>query len=303
MLLVAMLRAQGLNSYPVLIPTRGMYSIDEDFASISFNHAICAVKIGEELIFMDPTSETTPFGEIPLGDQNRKVLVFFDQDYRIETTPQIKDNSIEYTMNIDIDSDQNAKILRIVATKGFFASSYRVYLKYTHPDLIEEDIRKKMVSIALLSELISYKIENADNLDQDPELSYEFSAEKFLNPAGNLRILPVLDEAYLDYGLISRLMRKFPVDLQGIYFKQAKIKVNLPPQLKIKYLPQDVILDSPWFNLGVTYVEKKGAFSFQQRFQVKKRFVAVEDYPEFKKQLEEALYLLRGQVILERTGN
>lgn len=303
MLLVAMLRSQGLDSFPVLIPTRGMYPIDEDFASISFNHAICAVKIDEQLIFMDPTSETTPFGQIPLGDQNRKVLVFFEDGYRIETTPQSDDNSIEYTMDIDIDADQNAKITRAVATKGFFASSYRSYLKHTHPDLIKEDIRQKMASLASLSELISYRIENADDFDKDPKLSYEFSAEKFLNPAGNLRILPVLDEAYIDYGLISMADRKFPVDLDGLYLKGAKIKIDLPSQLKIKYLPQDVALDTPWFDLGVTYAETNGDFSFLQQFNIKKRFVSVEEYPEFKKELEEALYLLRGQVILERTSD
>ena len=299
-LLVSLLRSQGLAAFPVLIPTRGMYPIDKDFATVIFNHAIAVTRINGELIFMDPTSETTPFGEIPLDDQERDVLVFFEKAWEIITTPQIKGNLIDYAMDIDIDVGQNAQITRTVTTDGFFASSYRAYLKYTHPEAIEETIREKMASLASSGELISYQINNADDFDKSPQLTYKFLAEKFLNPAGNLRVTPVLDEAYLDHGLISRATRKFPIDLEGVYTKQALIRINLPENLKIKYLPGETSLDNPWFNLRVTYDKNGNTFNFRQKFETKQRFVPPEQYPEFKKELEDALYLLRSQVILEK---
>ncbi|MFH1363400.1 MAG: DUF3857 domain-containing protein [Candidatus Omnitrophota bacterium] len=298
-LLVSLLRQAGLKAYPVLIPTDRIYPIDKDFPSINFNHAICAVQINEDLIFMDPTAETTPFGEIPLGDQNRPVMVFFDDHWQIVLTDTSKDSRVSYQMEISIDQEENANIRRQVRSFGFFASSYRGYLKYTHPELIEEDIRQKMKEISSLSSLIDYNIENADDFDLNPVLTYNFRVEKFFNPAGNLRIVPALDQIQLDRKLISKDTRQFPIDFSGLYSKDAKIKINLPKNLKVKYLPKPFSLENPWFKLEVSYRNLNQAVDFYQNLNVRKRFVEVKDYDKFVGYLEEAIYLLREEVILE----
>ena len=299
-LLVSMLRAAGLKAYPVLIPTRKAYPIAEDFPSSNFNHAICAVELGKELIFMDPTAEATPFAQIPLSDQKRKVLVFFDETYKILTVPQIKENTVRYVMDIDINRDENATVTRKVYTQGFFASSYRWYLKYTHPAIIEEDIRKKMVALSSLSRLLDYVIKDVDDFDSPPSLVYKFKADKFLNPAGELRIIPALDEVSLNHEIISKEKRDFPVDFEGFYTKQAVIKINLPGNLKVKYLPDDLGLENPWFKLSASNQKLPGAIDFRQELTVKKKLVAQKNYPEFKRYFEDALYRLKEQIILKR---
>ena len=300
-LLVAMLRVAGLDAYPVLIPTSDAYPVDQDFPSVNFNHAIAVVKINEKLIFMDPTSETTPFLDIPFGDQDRSVLVFFDDHWQITKTNYIKENQTNYVMDVAVNSEENATIERSVITKGSFAASYRWYLKYTHPALIEEDIRRKMVEISSLSQLLHYEIKNEDNFDATPILTYKFTAYKFLNPAGKLRITPVLDQAYLDCKLISKEKRDFPIDFEGFYTKIANIRIKLPRNLKVKYLPSPVVLDNAWFKLTVTYKNLGSTVDFAQSFVIKKRFVQQDEYPAFKKHLEDAIYRLREEVILEKT--
>ena len=299
-LLVAMLRGAGLKAYPVLIPTRDAYSIDENFPSVNFNHAIAVLRIGEDLIFMDPTAETTPFLNLPLSDQQRAAMVFFDDSWLIKDTAQSKKNQVRYEMAMVIDSQENAAITRSVSTSGFFASSYRWYLKYTHPAIIEEDIQKKMVQISSLAHLINYEIKNADDFDNDPVLTYKFAAEKFLNPAGDLRIISSLDQISLDYNLIGKEERNFPIDFEGIYTKAGKIQIILPKNIKVKYLPRSNVLDNPWFKLKVSYEDRSNYINFYQEFSTKKRFVKTTEYQEFKKHLEGALYLLREEVILEK---
>jgi len=299
-LLVAMLREAGLAAYPVLIPTRATYPINKDFPSLNFNHAICALKIGQDLIFMDSTSETSPFLEIPLSDQERPVMVFFDDHWLITDTVRDKDNGVYYEMDIVIDDQENATIIRNVSTKGFFAAAYRWYLKYTHPAIIKEDIQKKMVEISSLSRLINYEIKNVDDLEKDPVLTYKFKADKFLNPARDLRIVPVLDQIQLDHNLIGKEERNFPIDFEGNYTKAAKIQIILPKDLKIKYLPRSTVLENPWFQLKVFYQDRTNYINFYQEFVNKKRFVARQDYQKFKKHLEDALYLLREEIVLEK---
>ncbi|MFH1504905.1 MAG: DUF3857 domain-containing protein [Candidatus Omnitrophota bacterium] len=298
-LLTAMLRSVGLKAYPVLIPTRSAYPINEDFPSINFNHAICVLNIDQEFIFMDPTSETTSFGRVPLADQGRLVMVFLEDNFKLITTPDIKENEIKYDMNIVLDAEENALITRKIESSGFFASGYRGYLKYTHPEVIKESIQEKMTEISSSSQLLSYKIENAEDFDKDPILIYEFNAQNFLNPAGKLRIMPAFDQLYLDYSLISKDDREFSIDFEGLYTKLAKIKVTLPKNLKIQYLPSSKVFDNAWFKLEVDYENNNGCIDFNQKFTPKKRFVPKEEYQEFKKYLGRALYFLKEEVILQ----
>ncbi|MFH1519791.1 MAG: DUF3857 domain-containing protein [Candidatus Omnitrophota bacterium] len=298
-LLVAMLRSAGLKAYPVLIPTRAAYPLDKDFPTVLFNHAIAAVEIDGELIFMDPTAETVVFKNIPLGDQDREVLVFLDDTWRITKIGDQEDNGIIYTMDIAIDNKENAIITRKVETRGFHAASYRWYLKHTHPATIKEEIQQKMTEISSLSQLIDYEIKDADNFDTTPTLKYKFAAEKFLNPAGNLRIVPILDQIDLDHALISKEKRDYPLDFDGMYNLGVKIKISLPENLRVQYLPPSTSLENSWFKLNLSYEQESNQIKFQQLFRVKKRFVDKSEYEEFKAHFKEALYLLREEIILE----
>ena len=74
-LLIAMLRSIGLDGFPVLIRTRDAGLLRRDFVSPAFNHAIVALPRPDGYLFLDPTSESTPFGDLPWTDQGVPVLV------------------------------------------------------------------------------------------------------------------------------------------------------------------------------------------------------------------------------------
>jgi len=259
------------------------------------------VQLGEALVFMDPTAETTSFGNVPLGDQEREVLVFFDGTYAIKTIPPTDNNGIVTTMDIDLTGQGNAVIKRSLNMHGFFAAAYRGYVKYTHPALIEEEIRKKMIEICSSSSLDGYTIENETDFDKDPLLTYGFRAQQWLNPAGKLRIVPILDEAYIDRKLIGKDKRSFPIDLEGLYSKKAIMRIRLPEALRVRYAPEPVSLETPWFFLALSCTQERGQLELAQEFIVRRRFVTIDEYPEFKRTIEQALYLLREQIILEKT--
>ncbi len=302
-LLVAMLREAGLKAYPVLIPTRDVYELKKNFPSVNFDHAISAINLNGKIIFMDATAQTVSFCDIPLGDQERNVLVFFDDKYAILATPLSKDNAGIYDTTINIDANEDAIIKRKVTTRGFFSSYQRYYLQYTHPDIIRADIQKKMVQISPLSKLIEYKTENAYDFDKNPVTEYTFRAQKVLNPAGDLRVIPVLDDIDLDTTYASRDERSFPIEFAGIFSKISKIRVNIPENLSVQFLPNNRQLNTPWFNFKSTYTAGKNFVEMDRQFDINKRFVETGEYKEFKKNLEQVFYLLREEVILKRKTN
>jgi tetratricopeptide (TPR) repeat protein len=108
MLLISMLRYAGISAYPVLIGTKGSYLLDEEFPTLIFNHAICLAKVEEKLVFLDPTAETTSFGDLPGGDQDRKVFVFYEKEGKIQKTPLFapEHNKAYISLSIDIHEDE-----------------------------------------------------------------------------------------------------------------------------------------------------------------------------------------------------
>lgn len=302
-LITAMMKAVGLKAYPVLIPTREVYPVSEDFPSINFNHVIAAVELDGSLVFVDPTAETTSFLDLPLSDQDRLVMVFLNNNWKFVTTPSLENNEVIYTIEITLNEDENADIERTVTTHGFFSSVYRAYLKYTHPSKIKEDIQKKMVEISSFSRLVNYDIENTDSLDKEPILKYKFSTKKFLNPAGNLRVIPALNELHISHDIIGKEERDFPIDFEGIHHERANIRIFLPRTLKVKYQPGYISLENKWFQFFSSYDVLHDQINFIQEFSLKVRFVPPQEYGEFKKDLEKVLYLLREEIILESSNN
>jgi tetratricopeptide (TPR) repeat protein len=299
-LLTALLREAGLEAYPALISTRGRYPTERDFPSTNFNHVICAYRDDSgELVFMDPTAETTSFGQLPLADQGQLVIVFYDKSWQLVKTPTLKNNKTIYRMNLTIGDDETTYFNRTVTTDGFFTAGHRSYLKHTHPSKIKEDIQSKMVKISPFAKLLDYTLENKDSLDQAPLLKYSFESEKFLKAVQNLRIIPQLTDLQFNHEIIAKQKREFPVDFRSEFTRTFSATIQLPQHLKIKYLPDSVTVDNRWFIFNSQYQAKDNEILVNKNFEVKQRFVRQQNYSQFKESFKNVLYFLGQEIILE----
>lgn len=99
----AMLRAEGIKSYPVLIDSTRQ--LDEDIPSpAQFDHVITAVRFsaGPGLTWLDTTPEVTPFGLILYQLRNKQaVLASDDNEAGIQWTPA--DSPIKSFMHFSLD--------------------------------------------------------------------------------------------------------------------------------------------------------------------------------------------------------
>ena len=300
-LLVAFLRGAGFKAWPVLIPTKEAYNLEEELTASYFNHAIALVRIGEDLIFMDPTSSTTSFGDLPPPDQNRKVLVFFKDTYKILSTPLIRENLLKIKMQIDINKEEVARVRREVASKGFYASSQRFYLKHTPPQLIKDHIQERMKQFSSLSKLLTFQVKNVEILSKrEPLLRYEFLAYNLLSKVRNLRILPFLGEEFLEPSWVNKEKRDYPLYLGSPYRAEVEVHLNLPSNLEVEYLPKDLEINSDLLSFSLSYQEKNGGLIFREIFVINKEIVSQEEYIKFKELIEKILHNFKQQIILKK---
>ncbi|MGO9072544.1 MAG: DUF3857 domain-containing protein, partial [Terriglobales bacterium] len=97
----AMLRAEGIQSYPVLIGSAR--KLDADVPSpAQFDHVITAARLGTGLTWLDTTPEVTPFGLILYQLRNKQaVLASEDSEGGLQRTPA--DSPIKTFMHFALD--------------------------------------------------------------------------------------------------------------------------------------------------------------------------------------------------------
>ncbi|MDD5574105.1 MAG: DUF3857 domain-containing protein [Candidatus Omnitrophica bacterium] len=299
-LLVTMLKTAGIEAYPVLISTADSLDVQEDAPSLLFNHAIAAVRTSRGLVFMDATASTTSLDDLPEGDQDRLVLVFYPQEYALVKTPLFgpSHNTARTAMHITVREDESITADRDIQARGFFEQAQRYWLKYTMPALIEEGIKQRVRSISENGRLLDMTIENVEDLNKPVVFSYRFEAPRYFMSAGRSRIMGQMSG--FDTSVVARENRRYPLDTGGLRREEDRLDIELPQHLKVKYLPEPVIADTRWFSLSSLY-EMAGdrRLRYTYMVEVKEREVAVENYAEYKALVEHIASQLNQQAILE----
>ena len=299
-LLVTMLKEAGLVAYPVLIPTKEDYDLDEDFPSAMFNHCIAALLLDGKLIFMDPTAETCSFEDLPAGDQSRHVLVFEEKGYQTKETPLFpaKRNLLKQELKIKVNEDSSITGEKINYSYGIYDQAQRYWLLYTQPELIKETLKEKIQEISIGAKLIQYKIKNPDDLDIPVVLSYDFSGSEYFTAAGPLRLLPQLSG--IDTSFVASDTRKYDIDFGILDTKEYLFEIDIPGNFTVKYIPESLSRESPWMDYKLEYQRQDNKIKFKQILELKKTLVQSSDYAVFKKFYEELGRVLKQRIVLEK---
>lgn len=299
-LLVTMLKEAGFTCWPVLIGTKDYYNLKEDFPAAFFNHCIAALALKDKIIFLDPTAETCSFGDLPSGDQGRKVLIFKENTYEVGDTPlyPAAHNLNRQLVNLKIKPDETLSATKTIYTWGIYDQGQRYWLLYTQPELVADILKKKIQDVSIGALLDNYSVNNLGDLNRPVVLTYGFKGPEYFTSAGVLRIMPQL--ANLDVSLAAKDRRKYPIDLEILDTKEVKIEIELPPGLKVKYLPAGISEDNAWMKFNVEYKYKDNKIYFRQIAESKKNIITENEYPMFKEFFEGLAKKVKQRIILEK---
>ncbi len=299
-LLVTMLKEAGFSAWPVLVATKEYYNLNEDLPSALFNHCIAAVPLKDKIVFLDATAQTCSFMDLPPDDQERKVLIFKEDGFKIEDTPMYPadHNLVKQYLKLKINDDETIAAEKSIFTFGFYDQAQRYWLLYTQPELIQEMLKEKIQAISIGAKLKGYTIENLENLNLPVVLRYKFQGPEYFTLAGNSRIMPQL--TLLDTSLVAKDKRKYPLDFGVLDAKETIFEIEIPDKLVIRYLPDSVNEDSPWLKFIVEYKQENNKIYFRQEAQIKKNTVSQAEYPDFKKFFEGLAKKIKQRIVAER---
>ncbi|MCM8801589.1 MAG: DUF3858 domain-containing protein, partial [Candidatus Omnitrophica bacterium] len=233
-------------------------------------------------------------------DQARRVLVIKDEGYQIDNIPlsEAEHNLIKQELKIKVNPEEAITATETVIAYGTYNQAQRAWLWYTPPQLIQDTLKERIQQDCIGASLEQYQVQNLDNLNLPVVLRYSFKGPEYFIPAGNLRIFPQL--VSWDSSVVAKERRRYDIDFGYLYTQKVYYEIEIPAGFLIKYIPDNLTEDNPWFKFNVEYNYHDRKIYLVQSMQLKKDRVLKEEYPNFKPCFENLAKKVKQRIILQK---
>jgi tetratricopeptide (TPR) repeat protein len=300
-LLFTMLKILGLNPRIALVRVSSQGKIIKEAPMLNqFNHVIVFLEnkeIGEKL-WLDPTAETWSYRSIPSELQGVDAFVIGPDGGEWHRIPfsSPKANSFREEIKIVLEEDGSAHGEVNAFALGLFSSIYR--------NTFKNKLREKEIVEALVNERVSgasvtkYSLTDVTSLTEPFEFSYGFEAKNFAQKINSeLIVKPPWGELELT-SLVSKSERRYPLRFKTYWYRETQGEIQLPPQYKVKTIPKETFLDTPYGIYQVKFQIKGNKIKFKHIFSHTTSRVPVHEYKAVQEFYQKVTTLEKQPIIL-----
>ncbi len=293
---MALLKAVGVKSYYTIIKAGRNEDINPNFVSNQFNHIILCVPQPNDTIWLECTSQTSPFNFLGDFTANRHVLLITEQGGVLAKTPAFKkgENSIRNTGTISINklaSITNADI-QTVTTGVYFEYAQGAYQQKS-PEGIKKSLNKTL-------DLLSFDVGSASfTMDKSEKpsatLDYKLLIRNFgVESSKRLFFTPSLTKE--DFILNEPFSIRIPD-----YTKACdSLTYIIPFGYQIEHLPRNVEMDTKYGSYTFQLIPEGNKIVFVRTFAINKGRYPIEEFKEFHEFINSIATKDRERVVLRK---
>lgn len=304
-LLITMLRKAGIDAWPAFLPTSDAPVIDRSLPyPAQFAHCIVLAEVNGREVWLDPTAETTRFGDLPASDRGADAFVVKDGKGGFRKTPEYgrDENGVFFdnTMTLSDDGTLEGNVFREL--RGDEAMQGRLDYKYGKPDDIKESFKKSLSYLSVGARLNGYQISDFRDNEKPLHGSYSFTAPEWANRTRKFMIFPVTffhDEGVWTPFLKAR--RDYPIVYRGRHTLKVVTRIALPEGFAIEEMPDDLSLKAPFGMFNFTYRVKGGTLLMEKRMEVWPARIPATEYDAIRKVYDQVSLERKKQVVLKKT--
>ncbi|GAA4274126.1 DUF3857 domain-containing protein [Aquimarina gracilis] len=284
----ALLDSQNITSYYTIVYAKERRDVDLEFASMQGNHAILNIPDEDEDIWLECTSQTTPFNFIGDFVDNRNVLVVTPEGGEIKRTKkyEAEENTLHTgaVINLGVDNSMFADIKR--ESKGL-EYDWNYSIQYQEPKDQKLHYKEKWSYVNSLG-INAIKLEDdKDNIVFKEQI--KVSCKSYAKKVGN-RLLLMPNAFSCDQSNFPKYEdRKTRLVISRGYMNTDEYLINLPEGYLLGNLPEKKIIETE-FGTYTYELEKTG--ESQIKF---KRFLKIID-GTFPKEKYEQYRKFRAQI-------
>ena len=269
-LFIALVRRLGLKAYPVLLSASG--SADSTLPTVQqFDHMIAAVDRPEKnggRIYLDLTSELTPYGELPPAEEGSFVLVVhddgtFEEVTLPETAPAANRSDTHIVGELSADGHFTGRYTE-TKTGGLQYGLRRAYARVFSKDELSRLTQALANGVFSGASGDSLTLFDGRDLRAKPQVTLTVHDAPVLSSGGGTRIftLPTALPNFGSLGLASQLERRkprrFPIDIGAVIGpieSVAELRMTLPAGWKAE-LPPNVSESSQFGSYSAEYAQE-----------------------------------------------
>ena len=304
-LLISMLDQIDVQAFPVLINPSPFMRIDLDMPSTGqFSHLITMIpQQDDESIWLDPTSETCPFGTLPVIDQGRKVLVVKKKTAAFLETPIALPelNQLIVNTKIVIDSDGLVHGEMEILPTGQYDIDYRFTYKQINPVNIKQTFAAELNGQFTSLQVDQVHTSDLQDLNSPTWFRIKFHVDLNIISIDNDRSLFSLPGGdFESYAQIFALReRQYSLDLSHPIQVVRSTEVRIPEGWDV-ILPPEVNETYRFASFGSQYSHENSMVYARLSLIVKNPVISPNDYPMAKEFFDHLVRENQKHLILQK---
>lgn len=254
----ALLSYVGIAScYTLVYADEQPRNLVREYSGSQFNHAVLAVPLGKDTIWLDNTSKTNPFGYMGVFTQNREALLIDKDQSRLVRIPAMtkEECRVAYKIQFDCNASGNANTWVNISFRGEdFEQFNGLHASYT------EDEKDRWVRDYMPFnnyEVVNWELLKHDRDSTNIDLQAKLNLYKFLKPLGN-ELYFSLYPVRMPFFTVPAA-RKLPMAMPYPFFHSDSLIYSFPKGYEVKTIQDAVSLTSRFgtYTLSMKIVDGK----------------------------------------------
>jgi len=288
-LLVALLKAVDIKSYPVLTASTDIVNIQTELPMMNtFSYILVAIPFEGSVVYVSPSVQFCQFGWLPYKFQDREAVAIRNEEIQFLHIP-ISDivESKSYT-NLKASIDANGKLSGKfkIEGSGYYDQKMREALKFKNRHLQEIYFNDFVNSMRSGAELTNFSFTNPEFLQQNMYVTVEFTIPNYVTVQEERKKItvpkPTISSANI-HNYSSASSREYGIKLGPPRSVSYQFQIELPAEFKATYLPNTKLNFEKISNFHIDSNHNAGNLQFLMNYKYHNSFVPAEKYEAFKK--------------------
>ena len=307
-LLITMLNKIGFRGYPALVGVRGQVEADPAVPTLAtFDHMIVALPVPAglkaaverfpaydskaQILWIDPTSEADPLGQLPEMDQGVFALIAYPDHGDLRRIPEapVELNGTQYTAHVRLQADGTGSAdVEVTYLGALNTESHYFYRELSQSDILKH-FENRVVNYVNGARFQKASIAGIEESGQQIQEKFSFQGDFSSASVGGSWFFQPLFLSGIARPEYSPRPRKLPLEVGTPRQIRGEYRIELPIGMRVEATPNSTHIKSDFGEMDVEYSNTGNVLLATLTLTYTQSRISVEQYPAFRDFLNSCL--------------